>query len=122
MSVPSIDPIASAIATQNSASVNAPTTRPASKAAPAASGGASAHAARPAPPAPAGPAPKAAPAPRIAPPPAASPAATVQVTQIPASVPADDRATYLQLLKANLRNVNAALAALHAMEANEKNG
>jgi hypothetical protein len=44
------------------------------------------------------------------------------MTQVPASVAADDRATYLQLLKANRGNANAALAALQAMEAKENNG
>jgi hypothetical protein len=41
------------------------------------------------------------------------------MTQVPASVAADDRATYLQILKANGGNVNAALAAISAMEAKE---
>ena len=50
-------------------------------------------------------------------PPAAGPAATTQMTQVPASVGASDRATYLQLLKACGGNVDAALAALHAMKA-----
>lgn len=54
--------------------------------------------------------------------PQSTPAASVQMTQIPASVAADDRATYLQLLKANRGNAAAALAALQAMEAKEKDG
>jgi hypothetical protein len=60
------------------------------------------------------------PAPAAAPAPALSPAATVQITSVPASVPADDRTTYLQILKANGGNVAAALAAVAAMEAKEK--
>ena len=54
--------------------------------------------------------------------PQSTPAASVHMTQIPASVAADDRATYLQLLKANRGNAAAALAALQAMEAKEKDG
>jgi hypothetical protein len=63
--------------------------------------------------------------PKKAPAPAASqstPAASAQMTQVPASVAADDRVTYLQLLKANGGNAAAALAALQAMEAKEKEG
>ena len=51
-----------------------------------------------------------------------TPAATVQLTQVPASVSADDRVTYLQLLKANGGNAAAALAELKSMEAREMNG
>jgi hypothetical protein len=54
--------------------------------------------------------------------PQSTPAASVQMTQIPASVAADDRATYLQLLKANRGNAAAALAALQALEAKEQEG
>ena len=52
----------------------------------------------------------------------AGPAATVQLTAIPASVDADDRATYMQMLKANQGNVGAALSALKGAEAGEKDG
>jgi hypothetical protein len=44
------------------------------------------------------------------------------MTQVPASVPADDRTTYLQLLKQYNGNAAAALAAIHAMEAKENAG
>ena len=54
--------------------------------------------------------------------PQVTPAATVQVTSVPASVPADDRAAYLQILKANGGNADAALAAIKAMEAKKANG
>jgi hypothetical protein len=60
--------------------------------------------------------------PAPAPAPVASPAATVQMTSVPASVAADDRSTYLQILKANGGNVAAALAAIAAIEAKETNG
>jgi hypothetical protein len=46
----------------------------------------------------------------------------VQMAAVPASVAADDRATYLQILKANGGNAVAALAAIQAMEAKEQNG
>jgi hypothetical protein len=46
-----------------------------------------------------------------------TPAVKVEVTSVPASVAADDRATYLQILKANGGNADAALAAIKAMEA-----
>ena len=68
--------------------------------------------------------PAASPPARKAPPaPAASvaaligPAATVTTTSVPATVKAEDRALYLQILKACGGNVNAALAALAAAEA-----
>jgi len=82
-----------------------------------ASASATAAAARPATP----PAKKAPPAPPAAP--AASvqslstPAATVTTTSVPATVKAEDRALYLQILKACGGNVNAALAGLAAAEA-----
>jgi hypothetical protein len=44
------------------------------------------------------------------------------MTSVPASVAADDRATYLQILKSNGGNAAAALAAIQAMEAKEANG
>ncbi len=53
--------------------------------------------------------------------PQATPAVTVQMTSVPASVAADDRATYLQILKSNGGNAAAALAAVQAMEAKEQN-
>jgi len=65
------------------------------------------------------PAKKAAPAPAAKP---ATPAVKVQMTSVPASVAADDRATYLQILKSNGGNAAAALAAIQAMEAKEQNG
>lgn len=46
-----------------------------------------------------------------------TPAATVSTTAIPASVPADQKALYLQILKALGGNVAAALAALTAAQA-----
>ena len=52
----------------------------------------------------------------------ATPAVKVQMTSVPASVAADDRATYLQILKSNGGNADAALAAIRAMEAKEQNG
>jgi hypothetical protein len=72
----------------------------------------------------------AAPAPaRKAPPPAPAasvaalvgPAATVTTTGVPATVKAEDRALYLQILKSVGGNVNAALAGLAAAEAKEAN-
>jgi hypothetical protein len=47
----------------------------------------------------------------------ATPAATVTTTAVPATVKPEDRQLYLQMLKALGGNVNAALAALAAMEA-----
>ena len=47
----------------------------------------------------------------------AAPAATVTTTAVPATVKPEDRQLYLQMLKALGGNVNAALAALAAMEA-----
>ncbi len=68
-------------------------------------------------------APAGAPAPAAAPAaPQATPAAKVQLTSVPASVAADDRATYLQILKSNGGNTAAALAAIAAIEAKEANG
>jgi hypothetical protein len=90
-----IDPVASAITTQSAAA----TIAPAKKAGPAA------YAQAPAPVAP-----------------QATPAVKVQMTSVPASVAADDRTTYLQILKSNGGNVAAALAAIQAMEAKEQNG
>ncbi|HEX7496938.1 MAG TPA: hypothetical protein VF344_00525 [Candidatus Limnocylindrales bacterium] len=87
-----IDSVASAITMQAAVAINAP----AKKAAPAAV------------PAPASP--------------PATPAVKVQMTSVPASVAADDRATYLQILKSNGGNAGAALAAIQAMEAKEQNG
>jgi hypothetical protein len=87
-----IDPIASSITMQAAVATSAP----AKKAAPAA-----------------------APAPAA---PTATPAVKVQMTSVPASVAADDRATYLQILKSNGGNATAALAAIQAMEAKEQNG
>lgn len=46
-----------------------------------------------------------------------TPAATVSTTSVPATVKPEDRAEYLQLLKALGGNVSAALAALSAKEA-----
>ena len=46
-----------------------------------------------------------------------TPAATVSTTGVPATVEPEDRAEYLQLLKALGGNVNAALAALAARAA-----
>jgi hypothetical protein len=48
-----------------------------------------------------------------------TPAATVSTTSVPATVKPEDRAEYLQLLKALGGNVNAALAALVAREASQ---
>ena len=47
----------------------------------------------------------------------ATPADTVTTTAVPATVKPEDRQLYLQMLKALGGNVNAALAALAAMEA-----
>jgi len=43
------------------------------------------------------------------------------MTSVPASVAADDRAVYLQILKSNGGNAAAALAAVQAMEAKKAN-
>ena len=59
--------------------------------------------------------PRAAPAPSVAA--MSTPAATVSTTAIPASVPADQKALYLQLLKAMGGNAAAALAAFMAIQA-----
>jgi hypothetical protein len=48
-----------------------------------------------------------------------TPAATVTVSGVPATVKAEDRALYMQILKSVGGNVNAALAALAAVEARE---
>jgi hypothetical protein len=95
MNVQAIDPNRAAVTTQAAAA-----SAPAKKAAPSAG---AVHAQAPS-------------APKTA------PAATVQMTQVPASVAADDRSTYLQILKANGGNVAAALAAIAAIEAKENNG
>ncbi len=64
----------------------------------------------------------AAPAQAPAPAPAApTPAVKVQMTSVPASVAADDRTTYLQILKSNGGNAGAAHAAIQAMEAKGQN-
>ena len=52
----------------------------------------------------------------------ASPAATVTTTSVPATVKPQDRALYLQILKSVGGNVNAALAALAALEAKQAQG
>jgi hypothetical protein len=52
----------------------------------------------------------------------AGPAATVHLSTLPASVDADDRATYMALLKANQGNVGATLSALKASDSGEKDG
>ena len=49
----------------------------------------------------------------------ATPAAKVSITSVPASVKAEDRALYLQILKSVGGNTAAALAALQAREASE---
>jgi hypothetical protein len=49
-----------------------------------------------------------------------TPAATATVTSVPASVKPEDRALYLQILKSLGGNVTAALAALQAEEASER--
>ena len=64
-------------------------------------------------------APPVAPAPSVAA--LSTPAATVTVSGVPATVKAEDRALYLQILKSVGGNVNAALAALAAAEAKEAN-
>jgi hypothetical protein len=53
------------------------------------------------------------------PPPAATPAATVSMSGVPATVKAEDRSLYMQILKSVGGNVNAALAQLAAAEAKE---
>ena len=63
--------------------------------------------------------PPVAPAPSVAA--LSTPAATVTVSGVPATVKAEDRALYLQILKSVGGNVNAALAALAAAEAKEAN-
>jgi hypothetical protein len=62
-------------------------------------------------------APPAAPAPTVAA--LSTPAATVTVSSVPATVKAEDRTLYMQILKSVGGNVNAALAALAAAEAKE---
>jgi hypothetical protein len=57
----------------------------------------------------------AAPAPSVAS--LSTPAATVSTTSVPATVPDQDRALYLQILKSVGGNVSLALAALAAAEA-----
>jgi hypothetical protein len=90
MNVSAIDPTASAL-TQAAASANAP----AKKAAP----------------------PAAAPQPSVAA--LSAPAAKVTISGVPATVKAEDRALYMQILKSVGGNVNAALAGLAAAEAKE---
>ena len=48
-----------------------------------------------------------------------TPAATVTVSSVPATVKAEDRSLYMQILKSVGGNVNAALAALAAAEAKQ---
>ena len=91
MNVSAIDP-ASASATQSTAAAAAP-----AKKAP--------------------PPPPARPAPAVSVAALSTPAATVTTTAVPATVKPEDRQLYLQMLKALGGNVNAALAALAAMEA-----
>ena len=87
MNVSAIDP-AAASATQSTAAAAAPTKKaPPARPAPAASVAA-----------------------------LSTPAATVTTTAVPATVKPEDRQLYLQMLKALGGNVNAALAALAAME------
>ena len=90
MNVSAIDPTASAL-TQAAASANAP----AKKGAP----------------------PAAAPQPSVAA--LSAPAARVTISGVPATVKAEDRALYMQILKSVGGNVNAALAGLAAAEAKE---
>jgi hypothetical protein len=78
---------------------------------------ATATAAAAAPPKKAPPPPRAPAAPAVSVAALATPAATVTTTAVPATVKPEDRQLYLQMLKALGGNVNAALAALAAMEA-----
>ena len=101
MNVSAIDPskaalAQSAAATSTSTKKTAPTAEPVEARAAAASG------------------PHAAARPHAAP---ATPAATVALTGVPATVKAEDRALYMQILKSVGGNVNAALAGLAAAEA-----
>ena len=48
-----------------------------------------------------------------------TPAATVTVSSVPATVKAEDRSLYMQILKSVGGNVNAALAALASAEAKQ---
>ena len=63
------------------------------------------------------PARKAPPAPAVSVAALSTPAATATISGVPASVKPEDRARYLQILKAVGGNVAAALAALAALEA-----
>jgi hypothetical protein len=89
MNVGAIEPTSSALAAQSSSAASPPARR----------------------------APPAAPAPSVAA--LSTPAATVTVSGVPATVKAEDRALYMQILKSVGGNVNAALAALAAVEARE---
>ena len=51
-----------------------------------------------------------------------TPAATTSVASVPASVAPEDRALYLQILKSLDGDVNAALAALQALQSKEASG
>ena len=81
--------------------------------------GASAPVATTRPATPKGPAPAAPAAPAATVAALSTPAATVSTTSVPASVKAEDRALYLQILKSVGGNVSAALGALQAKEAAE---
>jgi hypothetical protein len=107
MNVSAIDPTKASLA-QAAAATQAPAKKPAQAAA----------ASTPAQEAPAAPA---APAARPAPAPVSTPAATVAISGVPATVKAEDRSLYLQILKSVGGNVNAALAGLAAAEAKEAN-
>jgi hypothetical protein len=104
MNVSAVDPTKASLA-QAAAATQAPAKKPAQAAA----------ASTPAQEAPA------APAARPAPAPVSTPAATVAISGVPATVKAEDRALYMQILKSVGGNVNAALAGLAAAEAKEAN-
>jgi len=105
MNVSAIDPTTAAL-TQSAAA----TSTPATKSAPPASAPALAPAAAPA----------AAPQPSVAA--LSTPAATATISGVPATVKPEDRALYMQILKSVGGNVNAALAALAAIDAKEAAG
>jgi hypothetical protein len=88
MSINSIDPVSSSLLASSASALGVP----ARKSAPAAAS------------APAAPAP------------AATPAAKVSISGVPASVDADDRAMYAQVLRTASGNVNAAMAAVSAQD------
>ncbi len=94
MNVRAVDPTTTAL---TAAAANAP----AKKAAPAAA------------------APAAAAAAHVPSAPVATPAVKVAISGVPATVKAEDRALYMQILKSVGGNVNAALAGLAAAEAKE---